>query len=296
MTSPADYDLAALENEVLRALRTGDESHLRVLGYGEVCTVLRLDTDTASYACKRLPPFRHEAGFGRYRHVYEQYADHLAAAGIRLAPTELRTLPSPDGGLTAYAIQPIYPPERVAPTYLAACDAASGRELADELTDAVVRVAGPRVGFDAQLANWVVDDDGGLRYIDLTTPLLRDERGRDRLDVGVFVRSLPWAVRSLARVVVPRLVLHHFYRPRGILLDVTANLHKERLAQWIPTFVAAAHRRLDRPITARQVDLYYRAASLMWEAVQQMRRLDRAWQLRVRHRPYRFLLPHPIER
>ncbi len=293
--SPADDALAALENEVRRALRTGDESHLDVLGYGEVGSVLRLDAAGGPYACKRLPPFRHASGFERYRRVYQDYADHLAAAGIRLAPTELHALPAA-GGLTAYAIQPIYPPERVAPAYLRSCDAPSGRALADELTDAVVRVAGPRVGFDAQLANWVVDDDGGLRYIDLTTPLLRDERGREQLDVGVFVRSLPWAVRSLAQVVVPRLVLHHFYRPRGILLDVTANLHKERLAQWIPIFVAAAHRRLDRPITSRQVDLYYRGVSLMWEAVQQMRRLDRAWQLRVRRRPYRFLLPHSIER
>jgi hypothetical protein len=291
-----DDALAALEDEVQRALRTGDESHLDVLGYGEVCSVLRLDAPGGPYAAKRLPPFRRQSGLDRYQRVFAAYAAHLDAAGVRLAPTEVRALPARHGLRPAYAIQPIYPPERVAPAYLRACDVASGRVLADQLVDAVMRVASPRVGFDAQLANWVIDGDGGLRYIDLTTPLLRDERGREQLDVGVFVRSLPWGVRSLARVAAPRLVLRHFYRPRRILLDVTANLHKERLAQWIPIFVAAAHRRLEHPFTARHVDLYYRGISLMWEVVQQMRRLDRAWQLRVRRRPYRFLLPHPTRR
>ncbi|MGD2051709.1 MAG: DUF6206 family protein [Acidimicrobiia bacterium] len=291
-----DGALAALEEEVQRALRTGDESHLAVLGYGEVGSVLRLDAPGGPYAAKRLPPFRRQSGLDRYRHVFATYKAHLDAAGVRLAPTEVRALPTRRGGRTAYAIQPIYPPERLAPAYLRTCDIPTGRVLTDRLVDAVMRVASPQVGFDAQLANWVVDDDGELRYLDLTTPLLRDERGREQLDVGVFVRSLPWGVRSVARLVVPRLVLHHFYRPRGILLDVTANLHKERLAQWIPIFVAAAHRRLEHPFTSRHVDLYYRAISLMWELVQRARRLDRVWQLRVRRRPYRFLLPHPIQR
>jgi len=30
--------------------------------------------------------------------------------------------------------------------------------------------------------------------------------------------------------------------------------------------------------------------------MQEMRRLDRAWQRKVRRRPYRLLLPRPIER
>jgi len=293
--SPTTDELTALENEVQRALRTGDESHLRVLGYGEISTVLRLDTEAGSFACKRLPRFRHAASFDRYRRVYEEYVDRIAAAGIRPAPTELRTLPSRGGGLIAYSVQPVYAPQQVAPAYLASRDAATGRQLADEIADAVMRIAGPRVGFDAQLANWVVDDDG-LLYIDLTTPLLRDHSGREQLDIGVFIGSLPWATRSLARAVVPRLVLSHFYRPRGILLDVAANLHKEQLAEWIPAFVAASHRRLDQPFTSRHVDLYYRTAALMWEAMQEMRRLDRAWQRKVRRRPYRLLLPRPIER
>jgi len=97
-----------------------------------------------------------------------------------------------------------------------------------------LRLAGERPG--RQLSNWAVVD-GQLVYLDVTTPLLRDEAGRERLDVDVFLASLPWALR----VVVKRLVLKASSTPtthRGCHPDLLANLVKEGLGDRLPGLVA----------------------------------------------------------
>lgn len=79
-------------------------------------------------------------------------------------------------------------------------------------------------------------------------------------------------------------------------LDLAANLHKEQLTQWIPAVLEAANRALDTPLTADEVDRYYRSNARLWEVMLRLRRADRWWQRRVRRRAYPFLLPGPTRR
>jgi hypothetical protein len=139
-----------------------------------------------------------------------------------------------------------------------------------------------------------VDDD--LVYLDVTTPLLEDEMGRQRLDLGLFLASLPWAMRAPVRRFLLDEILSHYRSPRPALVDAVANLHKERLPSAIPALLEAANAVVDPPIWADEARTYYRQDALMWEVLQRLRRADRWWQRRVRRRRYPFLLPGTIER
>ena len=163
------------------------------------------------------------------------------------------------------------------------------------LVTAITTCAGPRLGLDGQLSNWVVVGDA-LRYLDVSTPLIRDEAGRERLDLGLFISSLPWALRPLVRRFMLRGILEKYYQPRGVVIDLLGNLYKERLGELVPGFIAAANPHFDVPITAAEVRRYYQRDARTWAGLQLMRRTDRAWQRRVRRRQYPFLLPGSIDR
>lgn len=291
LTLAAD-ELAAAERELRRALASGGHGGLEVLGYGEISTVIGVTTSAGRFALKRLPPFGTRPRYDAYRALFAEYLERLAAAGMREVPSELRVLEADDGTLVAYCVQPAVAPERLGPAALAAGDA---RELFTRVLDHVMAAVSPQVGLDAQIANWVLEDDGWA-YLDVTTPLLRDAGGRDRLDADLFLAALPWALRGLVRRFMLRAITDTYFDPRRVMLDVLGNLYKERLERHVPAFVEIANRRLARPLSVPEVAACYRRDARLWASLLALRRADRFWQLRVRRRPYPFLLPGRIER
>jgi hypothetical protein len=89
-----------------------------------------------------------------------------------------------------------------------------------------------------------------------------------------------------------------YFDRRCSALDLFGNLHKERLAGHVGAGVEIANRLLggERPITPGEVRRYYARDARLWALLLWLRRADRFWQLRVRRRPYPFLLPGKIER
>lgn len=130
----------------------------------------------------------------------------------------------------------------------------------------------------------------------MTTPLLRDERERELLDVPLFFTSLPWLLRDLVRLAMTKSIFDKFYTPRGVVLDFLGNLHKERLERLIPRFVEQANARLEQPLDTGEIAAYYRDDARMWELIQRLRRADRFVHNKVLHRPYPFLLPRHVAR
>jgi hypothetical protein len=100
---------------------------------------------------------------------------------------------------------------------------------------------------------------------------------------------------AVRRFVLPD-ILDRYHRPRTVVLDLAANLYKERLDRWIPTVLDAAGDRVDPPITADEVRRDYRSDARTWSLLQALRRADRTWQRRVRRRTYPVLLPSRIDR
>jgi hypothetical protein len=58
-------------------------------------------------------------------------------------------------------------------------------------------------------------------------------------------------------------------------------------------FLRSTAARVSPPIDETEVRRYYARDKKLWLLMQWLRRADREWQRRVRHRPYPFLLPPP---
>lgn len=287
--------LAELDARVEGALASGDEKGLPVLGYGEISLVLRWPADAPRFACKRLPTFSSGARFEQYRRTLADYLVALASADVNVVETVLRGVPRADGSIAGYVIQPLLPSEALVPEVLAMADPSAAHPAVGAVVDAAARAVSPRVGLDAQLDNWVWLD-GGLTYIDVSTPLLWSTDGKPLLDLEGMSMAFPWLLRSaLIRFVAPG-ILDTYRDLRKVYFDLCGNLLKRRLDAWLPAFLKAADSHLQRPITADQVRAYYRRDARLWGALLRVRKLDRAWHRRVRRRPYPFLLPRDTAR
>lgn len=294
-------ELGALEERVQRALSRGDCEGLVVLGFGEISSVLLLETGAGRFACKRLPRFDDDAQVARYAAILEEYLTALRERGVAPVDSWLLDLAKPDGSRIVYLVQPLLDPLGLAPKSLAALpegpagDAEAERKI-DAIVAATVRCVSPIVGLDAQLSNWVFVGDE-LRYLDITTPLLNDARGATRLDLDLFLASLPALLRGVVKRFLLPDILARYHDRRRALRDLVANLHKERLTRFIPAFLARINRDLEGPpLTDAECLKDYRSDASTWALLQRLRRWDRAWQRRVRRRTYPFLLPGPIER
>lgn len=295
MAWPDQAALEALEARVGRALAAGGSGDLEVLGYGEISAVLALEAPGGPFACKRLPPFPGVASLEAYRACLTEYLAALAARGVLVAPTQLRHVERQGGGLVAYCIQVALPAGSLLPAVLARAGEGRARELFARLLGAVERATGNGLGLDGQVSNWAVAA-GDLVYLDVTTPMMRDGAGTERLDTGLFLASLPWALRGPVRRFLLGEILDKYYRPRGVVLDALANLVKEGLGRWLPAFLEEANARVRPALSEEEVRRHYASDARTWALLQRLRRLDRAWQRRVRRRVYPFLLPGRIER
>jgi hypothetical protein len=284
--------LEALDQLLVHALETGDLSQLSLLGYGEISCVLAVD---ATRAAKPLPPFRDASAVDRYRRTFHAYLEGLAQRGIPPLPSELHVVERPGGQPVVWCVQPRLSGDALLPNVLRRRPEAEGGALFEELLDRLHGAVDGAFGVDGQLSNWALMD-GELRYLDVTTPMMRDADGTEVLDTSLFLASLPALLRPAVRRFALRSILDKYYDPRGVVLDVLGNLLKERLDLLLPPFLEQANRRTAAPITVTEVRRYYAADARLWSLMQRLRRMDRHWQTRVRRRPYPFLLPGPIER
>ena len=288
-------DLCELEAAIDRALAGGDASALEVVGYGEITLVVKWTVAGRMVACKRLPGLADDAAFAAYRECVAGYIARLAERGLVVPDTAVEAVPRRDGTVTAYCVQPVLPPQSLLPRRLQGAGPSEVRGVVAALVDQIAGCIDHRLGLDAQLSNWAWVGDG-LRFLDISTPFVRDERGRESFDVELHLASVPWALRGAVRRFALGAILDKYYEVRGALLDLAGNLHKERLAQLLPDFLEAANRVVAPAITAGEADRYYRDDARMWELLQRLRRADRWWQRTIRRRPYPFLLPGRIER
>jgi hypothetical protein len=284
-----EVDVEQLDTTVQDAIRAGAPRELRVLGYGELTLVIGWPTEAPVVAVKRLPPFTDGERLDAYAELLERYVGVLQARGVSVAPTEIRSHPGPRGTVRAYLVQPLVAHEQHLNVVLAGAEESRARDLLEAIVENVHRCCDQTVGFDAQAANWWVDDDG-LGYFDVSTPMLRDHDGRELLDVSLFLSVYPQVVRPLLARIAPG-VMAQYHDPRTVLLDFASNLHKEGLEHCVPLMLRAANGHLERPLAAADVSRYFRQDKLLWALLQRLRLADRGWQRHVRRRPYPLLLP-----
>ena len=286
-------DIEGVHAAVEAAIAAGAPGDLRVLGYGEMTLVIGWPTQAPTHAVKRLPPFATRAGVDAYARLVRDYIDALAARGVLSVPTEVVTLHA-RGGFAAYLVQPMTPPGLLLDRWLA--DGAPPEDGLAALTTLARGVAGAAdatVGLDGQVSNWARTDGGSLALLDLTTPMLCDAEGRERLDTRLFTAVYPWVMRAALRRFVAPQVMADFHRPRQILTDAASNLLRQGMDEWMPVMVQAANVVLPEPLTRADVERYYRSDTRLWGTTERLRRTERWWQRSVRRRAYPMLLAPP---
>jgi hypothetical protein len=295
----------------------------RVLGYGEISTVLEIGTGhDRDLAYKRLSMFRTEAEIDRYEALYREYVRTLQdRIGLKLIPSDtIRIVDAERGKVVLYIVQEklpvaaighkaihLIPPGEIQKLMRAVLREFKkvfefNRENGDELA----------VGFDGQISNWAVDGfdpDAGrlpetisLTYLDTSTPLLQ-RKGEEQLNPDLFLRSAPSFLTWIIRLFFLKDVMTRYYDFRRVAVDLIANFYKEQLPGRIPDLIETVNGFLSTasaeeayaPITQKEVRAYYREDAWIWRLYLTFRNLDRSLH-RLLGKEYPYILPGRIKR
>jgi hypothetical protein len=318
----------AYDRELLVRFEAGidplDPEHSRipaqVLGYGEMSTVMTISGTDPNLVYKRMPMFHSEQELASYLDLYDAYQEHLAAAGINVVPATITYITPDDGNIVAYIIQERLDRHALANTIIHSLPAEEVERMFEAVLEGIGRVFAYNqarggeieIGFDAQISNWAVGryqagqrrlpDPVELIYIDTSSPLLR-LHGEEQLDPELFLRSAPSFLRWLIRLLFLEDVMNRYYDRRQVIIDVLANLHKEKREDVIPGLIETANTFLEdattdaifRPLTEAEIARYYQEDARIWTVYLTSRRTDR-WLHRVLGRPYPYVLPGDVDR
>ncbi len=288
-------ELDALNSQMEHAFATGDQSELKVLGYGEITTVVLLESSAGAFACKRLPPFENRLRFDAYRLAFDEYVKQVNDTGVKVIDSWLQTIDA-EQGIIAYCVQPALTKENLATNYLADCTKDQALSLVDRILQLVLECASEStLGLDGQLSNWILHGED-LLYLDVTTPLLRNNDGTEALDTDLFLAAAPMGTRGLLKRFVLKDMLDKYHSVRGVILDLLGNLIKEDLEKWLFPFMYAANKLVEVPYSEKEIRNYYLWDARIWIVWQALRSADRWAKMKILRRPYPFLLPGKIER
>jgi len=295
----------------------------RVLGYGEISTVLEIgDEPAGNLAYKRMSMFKTEQEAARYEALYREYIQVLQARlGLPVVPSDIVRLVDADTGrIVLYIIQEKLPSATIGHKAIHHLD----RDDVERVILAVLREIARvfafnrqhkgrlEVGFDAQISNWAIVDfdpetptlneEINLLYFDTSAPLMR-KNGQEQLNSDLFLRCAPSFLVPILRLLFLEDVMTRYYDVRKVTIDLLANLYKEQRAELVPDLVDAVNRFFAadiemgafKPIIVSEIRGYYRQDAWIWRLYLTFRKVDRAlYRMLGKHYPY--ILPGKIKR
>jgi hypothetical protein len=292
----SESEIEGFENRLDHALRTGHTEDLDIIGYGEITIAVKLTTPSGNFACKRLVPFSSLDVAKRTAALIAAYIEQLQGRGLDVVETETPILERPSGHVL-YCVQPMLAPGTLGPDFLREKTAEEAAPYVTRIFEKIRASVTPSIAPDGQLSNWAFEGDR-LRYLDVGTPFLRDEKGRDLFDFTEQTRALPGPVRAIVDRFLLRGILDNYHSTRGQALDFLGNLIKEGLGDIFPPLIPIANEvfGLVPQITEEEVRAHYKSDARTYAFVQAARRADRWVYRNVLRRPYPYLLPPRIDR
>ena len=305
-------------------VRWPDKSRIpaRVLGYGEISTVLEIQAAQAgNLAYKRMPMFRNEEEVTKYETLYRDYVAVLQdQIGVQVVSGELIKLHNSRGRWVGYIAQEKLPSDWIGHRVIRSLPDSEVRRLIQAVLLELKKVfdfnrAHAReleVGLDGQISNWVVINFDAetqqlpkeikLAYLDTSTPLMQ-KGGQEQLDGELFLRSAPFFLAWLLRLMYLDEVLTRYYDLRQVALDLVANFYKEQRPDLVPPLVElvndsfAAEIQADqfKPLTTQEIAAYYKQDAQLWSIYLAARKVDRALH-RLIGKEYPYILPEKILR
>lgn len=305
--------------DVLRSLEARlDPAHpeaaggLEVLGYGEVSVCLRVD-GLDGWIVKRMSGFADDAAARAYVALVQEYLRRLAERGVCVVETHALLVPRSGRPPVVAILQPLLPLDSLGHRLLLSADDAVvagmvGRVLATvQRLDAAGRAAddGLEVAVDGQLSNWSFVGDAEPVLVDVGTPFMR-RAGRHLVDIRWLETPIPPVLRTYYhRRALVGAYLDDYYDPRTVAVDLLGNFHKEGRPDRIPLGLEVVNSWLAdsadvlgtrEPVTAAEVEKYYRSDADLLALYLRLRRGDRFLRTRIARRPYDFILPGHVER
>lgn len=300
MQTPLLSDLQSLEDKIQRSLRTLDVSELKILGYGEITTVCRIETSAGSFACKRFPVFRSRDVAEAHQSLIGRYVADLRAHGVRVLDSSFVYVPLEGGRVALYLVQDVLDHTRIGPEYFRSLDIPEASERYRQILAVLKGVVSGRLAPDGQLSNWVFLDEG-LCYLDISTPFMRGPDGKELCAWETLsetvLSGLLRPLRSYYFSKIPETVAF-YYSLRGQALDFLGNLRKERLDRLIEPFIPIANEvlELEQPITFDDVKRYYNDNADFYALLMTLFRANRAFHRHVLRRVYPNFIPPKIVR
>lgn len=305
-----------------RHLEKGDIP-ARVIGYGEISTVLEIDTaGTNAPAYKRVPIFRNEHEVDCYETLYREYIHTLCdPIGIQVVPSDMtRIVDERNNRVVVYIVQEKLPVDSIAHKAIHHLQPQDVNRLVlailtelFKLFDFNQRYKGTlELGIDGQISNWaivgftpasaVLGEKINLLYIDTSTPLMRKD-GREQVDTELFLRSAPSFLVWLLRWLFIEDLKTRYYDFRKVSIDLIANFYKEQRPELIPGlletvngfFSARFENGVFKPISIEEIRAYYREDAWMWRLYLAFRKVDRFIHSLV-GKYYPYILPDKIQR
>jgi hypothetical protein len=287
-----------------------------VVAYGEVSACLRL-AGLPGVICKRMSGFADEDAAQRYQELVRTYLAELAAAGVPVVDTRIVPVPRPGRPPVVHLVQPELPVASLGHSILRTADDATVVDAVERVLATALRLAvadrertdGLEVALDGQLSNWSFGSDATHLadpvLVDVGTPFMR-RSGRHQIDIGWLETPIPAGVRTYYhRRGLVGAYLDDYYDPRLVAVDLLGNFHKEGRANRVPLGVDVVNRWLAGdaavlgrrdPVTAEEVEKYYRSDADLLALYLRLRRADRFLRTKVFRRPYDFVLPGPVTR
>jgi hypothetical protein len=295
----------------------------RVLGYGEISTVLEIGNGPGSdLAYKRMSMFKTEQEAELYEALYKEYLQMLQERiGLAVVPSSIvRFVDADSGRIVVYIIQDRLSSDTIGHKVIHHLSRDDAKKLILAVLRQITKVfdfnrqhkGRLEVGFDAQISNWAVvnfdpeapalSEEINLLYFDTSAPLMR-KNGQEQLNSELFLRCAPSFLVPVLRLLFLDDVMTRYYDIRKVAIDLLANFYKEQRSDLVPELVDVVNRFFAteiegggfKPVSVSEVRGYYREDVWIWRLYLTFRKIDRSLHKLVgKHYPY--ILPGQIKR
>lgn len=301
-----------------------------IVGYGEISTVMHLRKtrwindnidiikDESQWIWKKMPPFPYIHDVELFERLYVDYRTLLMEKIGMIVPKQVARHFRHGTYYTVYAGQEKLSGENICSVLIKKMDRHNAVIIMELILHNLKTIYNLNrndhhisIGIDAQLSNWVlvsdysstgmVKKDDKLIYIDTSTPLFRID-GIEQINTEIFIKSAASFLRPAIRVFFLKEVVDRYYNMRSVMVDIIANLHKEKREDLIDSFIDitntyCARYQLDmEPLSRKEIDTYYSNDAFIWKFYQAARKIDRFITEKIMRKKYIFRIPGVIER